>query len=132
MTSFSTAPNPSSNPNLSSSHILSSSTISGDKVVSRQGEDLGDIKDLMIDVDNGRVAYAVLEFGGFLGMGSKLFAVPLSAMEIDTENHRFVFDQSKETLESAPGFDKDDWPDFSNRDWGTHVHAHYGVRPYWE
>jgi len=114
------------------SPILSSSSITGDKVVNRQGEDLGDIKDLMIDLDNGRVAYAVLEFGGFLGLGSKLFAVPLTAMEVDTENHRFIFDQSKETLQNAPGFDKDDWPDFSNRDWGTHVHAHYGVRPYWE
>jgi sporulation protein YlmC with PRC-barrel domain len=116
----------------SSSPILSSSTISGDKVVNRQGEDLGDIKDLMIDVDSGRVAYAVLEFGGFLGLGSKLFAVPLSAMEVDPENHRFIFDQSKETLKNAPGFDKDNWPNFSDRDWGTNVHAHYGVRPYWE
>ena len=132
MPRFYTAPNPSSNPKLPSSHILSFSTISGDKVVNRQGEDLGDIKDLMIDVDNGRVAYAVLEFGGFLGLGSKLFAVPLSTMEIDTENHRFVFDQSKETLESAPGFDKDNWPDFSDRAWGSSVHSHYGVRPYWE
>ncbi len=117
---------------LSTSPILSSSTISGDKVVNRQGEDLGDIKDLMIDVDNGRVAYAVLEFGGFLGLGSKLFAVPLSAMEVDTENHRFIFDQSKETLKDAPGFDKDEWPNFSDREWGSDVHAHYGVRPYWE
>lgn len=114
------------------SPILSSSSISGDKVVNRQGEDLGDIKDLMIDVDNGRVAYAVLEFGGFLGLGSKLFAVPLTAMEVDTENHRFIFDQSKESLQNAPGFDKDNWPDFANRAWGTQVHAHYGVRPYWE
>lgn len=117
---------------LSTSSILSSSTISGDKVVNRQGEDLGDIKDLMIDVDNGRVAYAVLEFGGLLGFGSKLFAVPLSALELDTENHRFIFDQSKESLEDAPGFDKDDWPNFSDREWGADVHAHYGVRPYWE
>lgn len=117
---------------LSSSPILSSSTISGDKVVNRQGEDLGDIKDLMIDVDSGRVAYAVLEFGGFLGLGSKLFAVPLSAMEVDPENHRFIFDQNKETLKNAPGFEKDNWPNFSDRDWGTNVHAHYGVRPYWE
>ena len=117
---------------LSSSPILSSSTISGDKVVNRQGENLGDIKDLMIDVNSGRVAYAVLEFGGFLGLGSKLFAVPLSAMEVDTENHRFIFDQNKETLKNAPGFDRDNWPNFSDRDWGTNVHAHYGVRPYWE
>ncbi len=117
---------------LSTSPILSSSTISGDKVVNSQGDSLGDIKDLMIDVDSGRVAYAVLEFGGFLGLGSKLFAVPLTAMKVDTDNHRFIFNQSREALENAPGFDKDDWPDFSDRDWGASVHAHYGVRPYWE
>ncbi|MDP1863654.1 MAG: PRC-barrel domain-containing protein [Thiobacillus sp.] len=112
--------------------IISSSTIAGDKVVNRNGEGLGDIKDLMIDVDSGRVAYAVLEFGGFMGMGSKLFAVPLSAMEADTHNKRFIFDQSKESLENAPGFDKDDWPTFTDRDWGSSVHQYYGVRPYWE
>ncbi|MGA7951190.1 MAG: PRC-barrel domain-containing protein [Thiobacillaceae bacterium] len=112
--------------------ILSASTISGDKVVNRLGENLGDVKELMIDVDDGRVAYAVLEFGGFLGMGSKLFAVPLSAMELDTANHQFIFDKSKEELQSAPGFDKDNWPDFADRDWGANIHAHYGVRPYWE
>lgn len=112
--------------------ILSARTISGDKVVNRNGEALGEIKDLMIDFGNGRVAYAVLEFGGFLGMGSKLFAVPLSSMELDTENKRFIFDQSKESLEKAPGFDKGDWPNFSDRSWGASVHSHYGVRPYWE
>lgn len=112
--------------------MLSSSTINGDKVVNREGENLGDIKDLMIDTNNGRVAYAVLEFGGFMGMGSKLFAVPLSAMQVDTENHQFIFEQDKEVLKNAPGFDKDDWPDFSDRTWGSSVHAHYGVRPYWE
>lgn len=113
-------------------NVLSASTISGDKVVNRNGEDLGDIKDLMIDVDEGKVAYAVLEFGGFLGLGAKLFAVPMEAMEIDKDNHRFIFDQSEEALKSAPGFDKDDWPDFADRTWGTKVHEHYGVRPYWE
>lgn len=112
--------------------ILSSSTISGDKVVNSKGENLGDVKDLMIDTSNGRVAYAVLEFGGFLGMGSKLFAVPMSAMQVDTDNHRFIFDQSKEQLENAPGFDKDNWPSFSDRSWGSSVHEYYGVRPYWE
>lgn len=117
---------------LSSSPILSSSTLSGDKVVNREGEDLGDIKDLMIDVENGRVAYAVLKFGGLLGLGSKLFAVPLSAMKLDRDNHRFIFDQDKETLKNAPGFDKDDWPNFADRTWGMNVHSHYGVSPYWE
>lgn len=117
---------------ISSHPMLSSSTIAGDKVVNRDGENLGDIKDLMIDVDQNRVAYAVLEFGGFLGLGSKLFAVPLSAMEIDPENHRFIFDQDQESLKTAPGFDKDHWPNFSDRVWGSEVHSHYGVRPYWE
>lgn len=114
------------------SPVLSSSTISGDKIVNRRGENLGEIKDLMIDLNTGCVAYAVLEFGGLAGLGSKLFAVPLQAMEVDTENHRFIFEQSKETLEHAPGFDKNDWPDFADRDWGAGVYAHYGVRPYWE
>ena len=112
--------------------ICSASTISGDKVVNRNGENLGDIKDLMVDLNNGRIAYAVLEFGGFLGMGSKLFAVPLSAMELDTENKQFIFDQNKETLKNAPGFDKDAWPNFADRTWGASVHSYYGVRPYWE
>ena len=87
----------------SSSHVLSSSTISGDKVVNRQGEDLGDIKDLMIDVDSGRVAYAVLEFGGFLGLGSKLFAVPLSAMELDSENRTATKNGTTNALASVSG-----------------------------
>ena len=108
--------------------ILASSTLSGEEVVNRQGENLGDIKDLMIDVDSGRVTYAVLEFGGFIGMGSKLFAVPLSAMELDTSNKRFILDQSKERMENAPGFDKDNWPDFADENWSNSIHSYYGVQ----
>lgn len=108
--------------------VLSSSTLSGEEVVNRDGENLGDIKDLMIDVNSGQVTYAVLEFGGFMGMGSKLFAVPLSAMKLDTENKRFILDQSKERLENAPGFDKDDWPDFADEMWNESIHSYYGVQ----
>lgn len=108
--------------------VLSSSTLSGEEVVNRDGENLGDIKDLMIDVNSGQVTYAVLEFGGFMGMGSKLFAVPLSAMRLDTENKRFILDQSKERLENAPGFDKDDWPDFADESWNESIHSYYGVQ----
>lgn len=112
--------------------MLSASTLSGDKVVNGKGENLGDIKDLMIDVESGQVAYAVLEFGGFLGLGGKLFAVPLGAMRLDTENKCFIFDWDKERLENAPGFDKDHWPDFADRDWGDDLHRYYRVRPYWD
>lgn len=111
--------------------ILSTSTMEGTDVKSPAGESLGDIKDLMIDLNSGRVAYAVVEFGGVLGMGSKLFAVPLQAMKQDAANKCFVLDTNKEALENASGFDKDHWPDFADRKWQTAVHAHYKATPYW-
>lgn len=111
--------------------VLSSSSISGDAVVNRAGDSLGKIEDLMIDLGMGRVAYAVLSFGGFLGMGNKLFAIPFEALELDAVNKRFILDVPKERLEAAPGFDKDNWPDFANRSWGSSVYTHYGRTPYW-
>src|SRR5664279_5550018 len=90
--------------------IMDAKTLTGDGVVNAAGEDLGKIEAIMLDVASGRVAYAVLSFGGFLGMGSKLFAIPWGALKLDSSNSRFVFDVSKENLENAEGFDKDDWP----------------------
>jgi sporulation protein YlmC with PRC-barrel domain len=110
--------------------LLSSTTICSDKVVDPAGDTLGDIKDLMIDCDNGRVQYAVLEFGGFLGMGTKLFAVPMEALKLDRENKRFVLAADRNRLEDAPGFDKDDWPDFADPTFADRVHAYYGTTPY--
>ena len=91
---------------------LSATTLCGVPVRNRAGEDLGDTKELMIDIHEGRIVYAVLSFGGFLGIGDKLFAVPWSALRVDTENQCFVLDVDKEVLEKVPGFDKDQWPDF--------------------
>lgn len=107
--------------------ILSSSTICGDEVVNSAGEKLGDIKELMIDCASSRVIYAVLEFGGFLGMGTKLFAVPMQAITLDTENKRFVLDVNKERLDNAPGFDKENWPDFADTTFANSVHDYYGI-----
>lgn len=111
--------------------VLSSSSISGDAVVNRLGDSLGKIEDLMIDLPANRVAYAVLSFGGFLGIGNKLFAVPFEVLELDKENKRFILDIPKERLEAAPGFDKDDWPDFADRTWGGSIYTHYERSPYW-
>jgi len=86
----------------------------------------------MIDTPTGRVAYAVLSFGGFLGMGDKLFAIPWSRLSLDEDRKVFVLDVDRATLERAPGFDKDNWPDMADRAWGTQVHTYYGARPYWE
>ena len=113
-------------------HTLSAGTIIGDPVVNEYGEDLGKIEELMIDLDHGRVAYAVLSFGGLLGIGDKLFAIPIEAMQVDPDNHRFVLDVDRERLEQAPGFDKEDWPDAADLEYRRSIYAYYGHDPYWE
>src|SRR6266496_2533332 len=103
--------------------VLSASTLKNEKVVNRAGENLGNMEDYMIDLATGRIAYCVLSFGGFLGMGDKLFAVPWNALTLDIENKCFILDASKEYLKNAPGFDKDNWPDMTDREWETRVYA---------
>jgi sporulation protein YlmC with PRC-barrel domain len=112
--------------------VLSASTLENEKVVNAAGESLGKIEDYMIDLNNGRIAYCVLSFGGFLGMGNKLFAIPFQAMTLDTENKRFILNIDKERLKNAPGFDEDNWPDTTNPQWGTSIYKYYNIRPYWE
>lgn len=112
--------------------VLSTSTMVGDDVRNPGGEDLGKIEEIMIDTNSGRVAYAVLSFGGFLGMGDKLFAIPWEALRLDQEHEHFVLNVDKETLEEAPGFDKNNWPEFADRTWGAQIHSYYGYDPYWE
>ena len=87
--------------------VLSASTLAGDPVSNSEGEKLGKIEDFMIDLDSGRIAYAVLSFGGFLGVADKLFAIPWEALRLDTESHEFVLNVNKRALQNAPGFDKD-------------------------
>lgn len=112
--------------------VLSASTLKGDRVVNRQGDDLGKIEELMVDLDNGRIAYAVLSFGGFLGMGDKLFAIPWQALSIDTVEKRFILGVDKELLKQAAGFDKNKWPNMADPAWGVQIYAYYGYKPYWE
>ncbi len=104
----------------------------GNKVQSLSGDDLGKIEEIMLDYSTGRIAYAVLSFGGFLGMGDKLFAVPWNALTLIEGEDYFLLGVDKEVLENAPGFDDDNWPDFADLRWGTGLHEHYGTRPYWE
>lgn len=111
---------------------LSASTITGDDVRNLDGDNLGHIEELVIDIDSGRVNYAVLSSGGFLGVGDKLFAIPWDLLTVDTDNKEVVLDLSKETLENAPGFDKDSWPDIHDRSWVGDVYRYYGREPYWE
>jgi len=83
----------------------------------------------MLDMRSGKVSYAVLSFGGFLGMGEKLFAVPWGALTLDTENKRFVLNVEKERLKNAPGFDQEKWPNMADQAWSNEIHTYYGTKP---
>lgn len=112
--------------------VLGATTLSGDRVRNSAGDDLGKVEELMIDLATGRIAYVVLSFGGFLGMGDKLFAVPWNAFAVDQAAKEFRLEVQPETLKNAPGFDKDHWPDMSERSFGVEISRHYGRAPYWE
>lgn len=103
-----------------------------DRIHNPAGEDLGEIKDLVLEAETGRILYAVLSFGGFLGVGDKLFAIPWQALQFRPEEQQFILDAEKERLEDAPGFDKHNWPNMADRQWQRDVHAHFRVEPYWE
>jgi sporulation protein YlmC with PRC-barrel domain len=110
---------------------LGASSLIHDRVVNLAGEDIGRIEELMIDVTTGRVAYAVLSFGGFLGVGNKLFALPWSALTVDEAKKRFVVNVNREALDQLPGLDKDHWPDLGDLEYATGVYRQWGTSPYW-
>lgn len=106
---------------------LSSSTITGTNVENLKGDSIGEIYDLMIDLETGEVLYAVLSHGGFLGMGNDYFAVPMQALQFsDRDEDLIKIDIDKEVLENAPGFDKDNWPASPATDFTNTVYDHYG------
>jgi len=106
--------------------LLSSSSINGDTVKNANGDDLGNIKDIMIDTVTGEVAYYVLSFGGFMGLGDTLFALPPQAITVDTEKECIQLNVTKEQLESAEGFDKDNWPNMADPTFRETVYNAYG------
>jgi sporulation protein YlmC with PRC-barrel domain len=112
--------------------VMAADTLEGDDIVNPAEEKLGTLEHIMIDVPTGRVAYGVLSFGGFLGMGDKLFAIPWRALRLDPSNHRLILDVDKQTLKNAPGFDKDHWPSMADEQWARDVHTYYHARPYWD
>ena len=90
---------------------LAATSIIGDKVKNPKGEHMGKILDIMLDITSGKIEYIVIEFGGFLTIGEKYFAIPFNLLKVDPENKMFVFDQPREVLEKAPGFDINHWPE---------------------
>lgn len=113
-------------------YVMSADTLEGDEVVNAEGENLGEIEAIMLDVPGGRIAYAVLSFGGVLGIGEKLFAIPWKALTLDADEKRFILNIDQDVLKNAPGFDKDHWPQMADERWAADVHSYYNFPPYWE
>jgi sporulation protein YlmC with PRC-barrel domain len=109
--------------------LLSSDSLCGTKVVNTAGEDLGKIEDFMINVQTGKIEYGVLSFGGFMGIGDTLHAIPWASLTVNEANEEFILDIPKERLEGAPGFDKNHWPDFADQTYLTSLNTYYGM-PY--
>lgn len=112
--------------------LFKASDLIGKEVRNNTDEKLGKIYDLAVDTTDGRISYAVLQFGGFLGVGDKLFAIPWDALQLKPRDRArdneliFIFNVDKDRLKSAPGFDQNAWPDMADNTWTTTVHT------YWE
>lgn len=94
---------------------LTATSIIGDKIENPIGEKLGKVNDLMINIQSGEIEYVVIEFGSFLGVGGKLFAVPFRELKLKPDEHIFIYNREKEYLKKSPGFDKDHWPDTNDK-----------------
>jgi sporulation protein YlmC with PRC-barrel domain len=95
------------------------SLIIGTGVVTPDGESLGDIHDIVLDPRTGMVTYCVVSFGGFLGLGRKLFAIPFSAFSYDLAEDEYVLHVSKQRMLAAPGFDATQWPAYADEQWSA-------------
>lgn len=111
--------------------LISADKVEGTSVYNRAGDKLGSIDTVMIDKRSGKVAYAVMSFGGFLGIGDKYHPLPWNMLTYDTRQDGYVVDLDKRRLEGAPTMSANERVDWADEKWGKSVHDYYGVPPYW-
>jgi hypothetical protein len=111
--------------------LISADKVEGTTVYNQTGDKVGTVANVMIDKLSGKVAYADMTFGGFLGMGDKHHALPWSVLTYSTDKDGYVVSLDKEKLENAPSYDPKEAPDWDDQTWGKEVHGYYGVAPYW-
>ena len=111
--------------------LISSDRVEGTTVYNQEGDKIGSIENLMIDKLSGKVAYADMSFGGFLGMGDKHHPLPWSVLKYSTDMDGYVVNIDKETLKKAPTFDASENPQWEDEGWGKLVHSYYNATPYW-
>ncbi len=107
------------------------SDLIGKKVMNSANENLGKIEEIVVDANSGRILYGVLSFGGILGIGDKLFAIPWTALDLTTDAKEFMLNVDKDRLKNAQGFDKSQWPNFADEQFATTTAEYYGQKPYW-
>jgi PRC-barrel domain len=113
------------------SRLIAAEKVNGSAVYNRAGERLGTIEDIMLDKFSGRVAYAVMSFGGFLGIGERYHPLPWSVLSYDTRQGGYVVDLDRQRLEGAPTFGAKDDVDWNDSNWGQRVYDYYGAKPWW-
>lgn len=114
--------------------VMAASALAHDAVVDASGEPVGRVREIMLDVPRGRVAYVVLAFEDPAQDAPvrKLFAVPWEALRLDEQRQRLVIDTQRERLRDAPGFDPAHWPSMAQPTWASALYEFYGVEPYRE
>jgi sporulation protein YlmC with PRC-barrel domain len=111
---------------------IPAAALAGLKVMSRSDEALGSISEVILDLARGRIAYALIACGGFMGLGERVFAIPWNALKRDLHRNCFVLDAEESAFATAPSFDKDHWPSEPDLQWHQRLHDHFHARPYWE
>ena len=111
--------------------LIASNKVEGTPVYNRQGECLGSVYNFMVDKRSGQVAYAIMSFGGFLGMGESYHPLPWKVLTYDTSMGGYVVDLDKDRLRNAPSYTANESPTW-NRDYGSRIDQHYGVPGYYE
>src|SRR5580658_2940382 len=111
--------------------LIASDKVEGTAVYNRQRERLGTVHNFMVDKSTGRVAYAVMSFGGFLGMGESYHPLPWRVLTYDTSRGGFVIDLDKSRLAKAPSYTASNVPNWSDRAYGSRIDDYYGMSSYW-
>ena len=111
--------------------LISANKVEGTTVKNTAGEKLGSIEEIMIDKRSGKVAYAVMSFGGFLGIGDRHHPLPWSVLNYDTNLEGYVVNLDKRVLEQAPAYGTDERVDLADETYGKKIHDYYNVPPYW-
>jgi PRC-barrel domain len=111
--------------------LISAGKVQGTNVYNTQGDNLGEVYDVMIDKRSGKIAYAVMSFGGILGMGSNYHPLPWNTLKYDTRQGGYVVGLTKEQLEGAPTIRRDEKPAWGDRSYEQSIHDYYKAAPYW-